>query len=79
MHALKNIRLRLGATQSEIAEALDVTQGNVSFYEKGQTIPPAQAEKLISFARSKGLPIGYDHVYGLAELPTQPAQEVGRE
>lgn len=77
MNALKAIRARLEVTQSEIADALEVTQGNVSFYERGQTIPPDVASRLISFAASKGLPIGFDHVYGAKELPeligTQPA------
>lgn len=66
MSSILTIRKRLGATQTELAEALSVTQGNVSFYEKGQTIPPAVAGKLIEFAKSRGHTISYDDIYGRA-------------
>lgn len=69
MSAIQAIRKRIGLTQAELAKRLDVSQGNVSFYEKGQTIPPTVAGKLIEYARSRGLEIGFDHVYGAAELP----------
>ena len=59
----KAIRARIGATQASMAEALGVTQGNVSFYEKGQTIPPSVAAKLIEFAKSHGHVITYDDIY----------------
>ena len=75
MNAIRAIRSRLVASQSELADALEVSQGNVSFYEKGQPIPPNKAARLIEFAKTKGLEIGYDHVYGVAELPPlQPEQ-----
>jgi putative transcriptional regulator len=73
MHPFLAIRKRLGLTQAEIAGPLGVSQGNVSFYEKGQTVPPAVAGKLIEFARSRGLLITFDHVYGAAELPPAEA------
>ena len=69
MNSFKSIRDRLGVTQAEIAAALGVTQGNVSFYEKGQTVPPGAAAKLIEFAKSKGVEISYDDVYA------SPAQQ----
>jgi len=56
-------------TQSAIARPLGVTQGNVSFYEKGQTVPPAVAGKLIELARDHGFALTYDHIYGGALLP----------
>lgn len=61
-------------SQSAIAEALGVTQSNVSFYEnetKPQTVPPAVAARLIEVARAGGLSITYDSVYGAAELPPE--------
>lgn len=69
--AFQTIRKRLEVTQAELAAALGVTQGNVSFYEKGQTIPPKVAGKLIEFAKSKGHVITYDDVYAAGK----PAQE----
>ena len=75
MNALRTIRVRLGVTQAELADALGVSQGNVSFYERGQTIPSPVAAKLIDYARTKELPISYDHVYGAADLPPLAAAE----
>lgn len=69
MSTFKSIRQRLGMTQAAIGEALDCTQGNVSLYERGQTVPPEAAGKLIELARSRGLSISFDHVYGDSELP----------
>lgn len=69
MNAIRSIRDRLGATQTELGAALGVTQSNVSFYENGQTMPPDVAAKLIAFAAKGGLSISYDHIYGGARLP----------
>lgn len=69
MNALKAIRERLEVTQAELGAAIKVSQGNVSFYERGQTVPPDVAERLIAFAVGKGLPISYNHVYGACPLP----------
>ncbi len=69
MHNLKSIRSRLGLTQQEVAEGLGCTQGNVGHYERGQTLPPDVARKLIDLAASRGLAIGFDHVYGNTSLP----------
>lgn len=69
MTPFQAIRKRLGVTQAALAEALEKTQGNVSFYEKGQAMPPDVAARLIEFARSRGLALTYDMVYGAAELP----------
>ncbi len=63
MNAFAAIRNKLDVTQTQMAEALGVTQGNVSFYEKGQTVPPKVAALLIKFARSKGVPVTYDDIY----------------
>lgn len=73
MSAIQTIRRRLDLTQAALAEAIGVTQGNVSFYERGQTIPPAVAGRLIEFAKGKGVALSYDHVYGAAEIPDAPA------
>jgi putative transcriptional regulator len=63
MNALKSIRERLGVTQIALGEALGVTQGNVSFYEKGQTVPPAVAAKLIDYAKGRGVALTFDDIY----------------
>lgn len=69
MHHLKSIRERLGVTQQVLAGGIGCTQGNVGHYERGQALPSEMAAKVIAFARSRGLRIGYDHVYGDAALP----------
>lgn len=69
MHNLKSIRERLGVTQQALADGIGCTQGNIGHYERGQTIPPEMAAKVIAFATGKGLRITYDHVYGDAPMP----------
>lgn len=64
MYPLNTIRRRLGVTQSVLADALGVTQGNVSNYERGQTVPPAVAAKLIEYARGAGEVVTFDEIYG---------------
>lgn len=63
MSTFKAIRDRLGVTQQEMADALGCTQGNVSLLDKGQTVQPAVAAKLIAFAASKGHELSFDDVY----------------
>ncbi len=65
MNAFAAIRSKLDVTQSEMAAALGVTQGNVSFYEKGQTVPPKVAQLLIDFAKTKGLRVTFDDIYAV--------------
>ncbi len=78
MNHLKTIRQRLGLTQQAIATELGCTQGNIGHYERGQTLPPDVARKLIHAANERGLLIGFDHVYGEFSLPdaTAVTQEV---
>lgn len=79
MSALKAIRDRLRVTQSELGAAIGVSQGNVSFYERGQTVPPDVAGRLIEFAKARGMALTYDHLYAGAPLdatgPVAAAQE----
>jgi len=73
MSNIKHIRERLDVTQAELAAAMGCTQGNVSFYEKGQGVPPEAARRLIAFAAERGLAITFDHVYGDARLDAAAA------
>ncbi len=69
MSTIKAIRQRLGLTQSELAAGIGCTQGNVGHYEnKGQTVPPDVAKRLIAFAGTKGVRLTYDDVYGPADV-----------
>ena len=79
MHPMKAIRLRLGVSQYEIATGMGCSQSNVCFYERGQTIPPDRARSLIYFARSKGLELTYEHIYGGAQLPLMPRKTTNTE
>lgn len=69
MSTIKSIRERLGVTQSALAEELGCSQGNVGHYEKGQTVPPDVAKRLIAFAAERGMELTMDQVYGLSSLP----------
>ena len=76
MNAIHAIRKQLGVTQAELARGIGVTQSNVSFYEKGQTVPPNVASRLIAYARGLGTELTFDRIYrsGLAD-PTPAQQE----
>lgn len=74
MSAIKAIRKHLGMTQAELAAGLGVSQGNVSFYERGQVMPPPVAARLIKLSAERGVSLSFDHVYGAVELPPEPAE-----
>lgn len=69
MSTFKAIRQCLGVTQAEISRGLGMSQGNISFLERGQTVTPETAKKLIEFAATLGVKLSYDQVYGAADLP----------
>lgn len=60
----------MGITQSELAIGIGVTQGNISHYEKGQTVPPEVAARLIGFAQTLGMSLTFDDIY----RPTKEAE-----
>jgi putative transcriptional regulator len=72
MNSIRQIRERLGLTQAALGAAIGCTQGNVSFYEKGQTVPPDAAKALIAHANANGLAIHWGHIYGDEQLPPAP-------
>ena len=69
MNTIKAIRERLKLSQEAMGESIGCSQGNVSLYERGQTVPPDTGKKLIELARSHGLELSLDQIYGLAPLP----------
>ncbi|WP_103018128.1 helix-turn-helix domain-containing protein [Alicycliphilus denitrificans] len=75
MHNLKSIRERLAVTQQALAQGLGCTQSNVANYERGQTLPPDMARKVIDFAATFGVSLSFDHIYGSLPLPSFPTQE----
>ena len=64
MTAIKTLRKRFNVTQADMAEGMQCTQANISFYEQGQTVPPDKALLLIEYARTLGYTITYDDIYG---------------
>lgn len=64
MSTFKEIRERLGVTQVELGAHLGRTQGNISHYETGMTVPPETAKRLIVFAKSRGVHLTLEDVYG---------------
>ena len=76
MSTIKSIRTKLGVTQAALAEGIGCTQANVGHYEKGQTIPPDMAGKVIDFARGRGLVVTYNDIY--TPEPTQATAQQGQ-
>jgi putative transcriptional regulator len=79
MSRFHQIRRLLGLSQIEMAEVLGCVQSNVSFLDRGQTITPDAAAKIIAAAKAMGVALSYDHVYGTAPLPLPraPRQQAG--
>lgn len=75
MNQVKAIRELLGVTQAALGDGIGCTQANVGHYEKGQTMPPDAAKKLIDFAAGKGVRLSLDHVYGLVSLPVRKTRK----
>ncbi len=63
MSTLSLIRSRLGTTQAALAAAIGVSQSNVSHYERGQTLPPDVAARVIAFAKERGEVVTFDEIY----------------
>lgn len=72
MNTIKAIRGKLKLTQQALADGIGCTQGNVWHYEQGKTVPPDMAKLLIEVARTHGLDLTLDQVYGMAPLPHVP-------
>lgn len=64
MNNLKSIRDRLGVSQVALAEAIGMSQGNISHCECGrQELMPDAARRLILFAKERGHDLTFDDVY----------------
>jgi transcriptional regulator with XRE-family HTH domain len=75
MNTFKQIRNALNLSQSELAEKLECTQGNISNYERtGQTVPPGAAKKLIALCKAAGLQYDFNDLYEDRE-PDEAAAE----
>lgn len=70
MQTIAHIRSRLGLTQAALAAGIGVTQGNVSHYERGQTVPPDVAARLIDFAATLGVSLTFDDIYRTPKEPS---------
>ncbi|SQH12998.1 helix-turn-helix transcriptional regulator [Providencia heimbachae] len=61
---IKLIRKELGLSQSELASLLEVSQSNISHYERGsQRVPQDIASRVINLAGERGVPITFDDIY----------------
>jgi hypothetical protein len=56
-------------TQEEMAGVLGCSQSNVSFLDRGQTVRPDTARKLVETAVALGVQLSLEQVYGDAPLP----------
>jgi putative transcriptional regulator len=75
MNTIKAIRERLGLSQDALGRGIGCTQGNIFHYERGQTLPPEAAKRVIAFSAERGLALTMDQLYGLQPLPEQPAAQ----
>lgn len=73
MNTIKTIRDKLGVTQAQLAVALQRSQGNVAFYERGQTMPPEVAKRLIAYAQGRGQAVSFEDIYGA--VPAEPTTD----
>jgi putative transcriptional regulator len=78
MNSIQHIRTRLAVTQSVLAEAIGVSQANVSNYERGQTVPPDVARRLIVFSAARGVALTFNDVYGPVDVVVTPGTVVER-
>jgi transcriptional regulator with XRE-family HTH domain len=69
VHRFRAIRALLDVTQQDMAEALGVRQSFVSVLDRGGTLTPPKAAKLIAYAQSLGVVLTYEQIYGRAQLP----------
>ena len=77
MSRFLDIRNLLALTQVEMAEAIGCSMSNVSFLDRGQTITPTIARRLVSAAAELGVELTFDHLYGTEPLP--PRAERGSQ
>lgn len=77
MSRFLEIRTLLGMTQQEMAEVLGCVQSNVSFLDRGQTITPDVAGRLIGASGAMGVLLSFDHVYGASVLPVKARARAG--
>lgn len=64
MNNVQTIRKRLGLSQAAFADAIGVSQGNISHIEQGrQEVMPALAREIIKAAAAKGLELTFDDIY----------------
>lgn len=69
---LRDVRKTLHMTQGDLAEQLNISRGLWSVHEgkpAGHDVPPHIARTLIAFARQRGLPLTYEHLYDSKPLP----------
>jgi putative transcriptional regulator len=78
MNSIQHIRTRLAVTQSVLAEAIGVSQANVSNYERGQTVPPDVARRLIVFSAARGVALTFNDVYGPVDVVVTPGTLVAK-
>lgn len=75
MSSFKFIRERLGVTQAALAAGIGCSQGNVGHYERGQTVMPETAKRLIAFAAALGVKVTYEEIYGSPDAATVPTAD----
>ena len=71
MNNIHSIRKRLGMTQIDFSQAIDVSRGNVSHYERGmQEVPPKIARRVIEAAKLRGHALTFDDIYAPSSSST---------
>lgn len=74
MNNVQTIRKSLGLSQAAFAEAIGVSQGNVSHIEQGrQEVTPGLARRIIAAAADRGVDVTFDDIYRVE--PADPETE----
>jgi len=74
---IRQVRERIGLSQTALAAAIGISQGNISHYERQrQDVSPEVARRIIAVVREHGLHITFDDIYATPDLPA-PAPRAG--
>lgn len=61
---LKTLRKKLGLSQTEFAQIMNVTVATICMWEKGKRLPsPQKAKMIMEFAKTKGYRLTFDQIY----------------
>ena len=76
--AIRKLRHEQSLTLDDLAAQAGISASHLSRLERGQTLPPEAAKRLIGFAATRGLELTLDQIYGLQPLDSGAAPAPSR-